>query len=208
MATTRAETTPRPTWTMARGNSGCRKAAKISVDIWLWMPDSHHFLCWGHLSRRPTSSMATAATKTARLLSSAHATCTYPAKTMSWCAGPVYSGHIGRVWCTCWTAWASLTHFLCCVRVGTINKIKVIFCGLRFCYVQSHSIDSHMHPTDQCSAHALTQAHPTISCIMIYDKCIHIGYIQVCCNSYTCMPQGSSESNPVKQVHALIIIMS
>ena len=81
----------------SRGNSGCCKAAKISVDICIWMPDSHHFLCWGHLSRRPTSSMATANTKTARLLSSAHATCTYPAKTMSWCAGPVYSSHIGRV---------------------------------------------------------------------------------------------------------------
>jgi len=50
--------------------------------------------------------------------------------------------------------------------------------------------------------------HPTISCITIYDKCIHIGYIQVFCNSYICMPQGSSESNPAKQVHALTIIVS
>jgi len=32
--------------------------------------------------------------------------------------------------------------------------------------MQSHSVDSHMHPTDQCSAHALTQAHPKISFIM------------------------------------------
>ena len=37
------------------------------------------------------------------------------------------------------------------------------FWGL--CYTQSHSDDSHVHSLAPCSACALTQAHPTISCI-------------------------------------------
>ena len=64
------QSTPRPTWTMARGIGVIGVAAKQQRFLWIFVYGCLYFLSWGHLSHRPTSSMATVGTKTARLLSS------------------------------------------------------------------------------------------------------------------------------------------
>jgi len=51
-----------------------------------------------------------------------------------------------------------------CVAVVHIGRFCFIYCGLRF-YAQSHSDNGHVHAIAPCSAHALTQARPTMSYI-------------------------------------------
>ena len=59
--------------------------------------------------------------------------------------------------------------------------VYVIFCGLRLCYTQSHSDNSHMHATVQtmpCSTCTrtctLTQARPTMSCIHLVHVYVYL----------------------------------
>jgi len=51
-----------------------------------------------------------------------------------------------------------------CVATVHICRFCFMYCGLRF-YAQSHSDNGHVHATAPCSAHALTQIRPTMSCI-------------------------------------------
>jgi len=55
---------------------------------------------------------------------------------------------------------------LCCTRV-------YFLCDILWLEVQSHSDNSHMPTTGPHSAHVLTQARPTVSCI-------HLVYMQTC----------------------------
>jgi len=81
--------------------------------------------------------------------------------------GPTYSmaGVIGT------TAWQKgficRCHYLCChsqwKSIVTCPYLST-GCGLRFSCAQSHSDNGHVHATAPRSAHALTQAHPTMSC--------------------------------------------
>ena len=61
---------------------------------------------------------------------------------------------------------------LCCKRV-------YFLCDILWPEVQSHSDNSHMPATGPCSAHALTQACPTVSCI-------HLVYMQTCVELFPC----------------------
>jgi len=93
--------------------------------------------------------------------------------------GPTYSmaGVIGT------TAWQKgficRCHYLCChsqwKSLVTCPYLST-GCGLRFICAQSHSDNGHVHATAPRSAHALTQAHPTISCIPLVIKMLRFKY--------------------------------
>jgi len=81
----------------------------------------------------------------ARVLSSVRASSTSPAA----CAGPACVQHaLARPG----------SKFLCCTCVYFLGDIL-------WPEVQSHSDDSPVHAPGSCSACALAQAHPTMSCI-------------------------------------------
>ena len=54
-----------------------------------------------------------------------------------------------------WTVSVSLTHSSCLVHVICTFVLYSIYV-LRSCYAQSHSDDSHVHPTAPCCTHALS----------------------------------------------------
>ena len=58
---------------------------------------------------------------------------------------------------------------LCCACV-------YVLCDILWPKVQLHSANSHMPATSPCSAHALAQARPTMSCIPLVgrDSCVHV----------------------------------
>ena len=65
--------------------------------------------------------------------------------------------------------WLGLTHwFLSCTRA-------YFLCDILWPEVQSHSDISHMHAIGPRSAHALTQARPTMSCIHLVLKFVNDG---------------------------------
>ena len=55
----------------------------------------------------------------------------------------------------------------------------VLLCYILWPEVQSQSDNSHMPATGPSSAHALTQAHPTV-------PCIHLVYMQTCVELFPC----------------------
>ena len=90
-----------------------------------------------------------------RWLSSVHAISTWPAA----CAGLACAACLAR----------PDSQSLCCTRV-------YFLCDILWPEVQSHFDSSHMPATGPCSARALTQARPTMSCI-------HLVYMQTCVES-------------------------
>jgi len=67
--------------------------------------------------------------------------------------------------------------FLCC---ACVCRFCSIFCGLRF-HAQSHSDNGHVHATAPCSAHALTQTHPT----MYYIPLVNVRELEI--SSVNCL---------------------
>ena len=62
----------------------------------------------------------------------------------------------------------------------SLYSTRVYFlCDILWPEVQLHSDSSHMPATGPCSAHALTQARPTVSCI-------HLVYMQTCVELFPC----------------------
>ena len=68
------------------------------------------------------------------------------------CAGPACVQHA----CTVYYSQAQLTVPVCTC---------IFLCDFLWPKIQSHSDDSHMHVTAQCSARVLSQARPTMLCI-------------------------------------------
>ena len=66
--------------------------------------------------------------------------------------------------CTC-PAENMVCYTSSCVVYTCVHLRSYSVACMRLCYIQSHSGDGHVHATAPCSACALAQAHPTISCI-------------------------------------------
>jgi len=70
-----------------------------------------------------------------------------------------------------------------------IYRFYFIYCGLRF-YAQSHADNGHVYATAPCSAHALTQACPTMSYIPLAVLLLFIA-LQLC-SDHTVCPGGQT----------------
>ena len=75
----------------------------------------------------------------------------------------------------------------------SLYSARVYFlCDILWPEVQLHSDSSHMPATGPCSAHALTQARPTVACI-------HLVYMQTCVES--CHPVVPHKEEFYQTVH-------